>query len=448
MQAKSLTPSSHNLTVYERIAAAAVDSLIATASTSSDVWTRQVVTKTPHAQQAKFIDSPAPRKVIRAGRRGGKTTGIAILALEAFKAGRRVLYATPTADQIGKFWSEVVQALAVPIENKTLYKNETLHIVELPGTEARIRAKTAWNADTLRGDYADLLILDEWQLMDEDAWGVVGAPMLLDNNGDAVFIYTPPSLHSRSASKARDTQHAAKLYKKALADDSGRWEAFHFTSHDNPYISTEALEEITNDMTALAYEQEILAVDKDEAAGSLWRRETLDKYRVSRMGNLARIVVGVDPPGGSTECGIVVCGLGTNGHGYTLDDVSVQASPEAWASAVVKAYHDWEADWIVAETNFGGDMVKNTIRAVPDGKDVRFKPVHASRGKAIRAEPISAHYEQGRVHHVGRFMRLEDEMCMWIPGMGMPSPNRLDALVWALTELMGKEKRAASSRQG
>ena len=103
-------------------------------------------------------------------------------------------------------------------------------MIERPGSDQRIRAKTAWNADTLRGDYADLLILDEWQLMNEEAWEVVGAPMLLDNNGDAVFIYTPPSLHSRSTSKARDPRHAAKLFQRAQADTTGRWEVFHFTS--------------------------------------------------------------------------------------------------------------------------------------------------------------------------------------------------------------------------
>lgn len=405
-------------------------------------------TKIPHPRQREFINSNAKRKVIRAGRRGGKTTGIAIHAIEAFKAGRRVLYATPTAEQIGKFWDEVTQALAAPIADGTLYKNETLHIVEVPGTQTRIRAKTAWNADTLRGDYADLLILDEWQLMSEDAWERVGAPMLLDNNGDAVFIYTPPSLHSKSTTKARDPQHAAKLFKQAQADTSGRWAAFHFSSHDNPHISAEALREITADMTALAYEQEILALDKDEAPGALWTRSTISSTRVQQLPSLARVVVGVDPPGGATECGIVVAGLGTDGDGYVLEDFSLQDSPDKWAAAVVKAYHDWDADWIVVETNFGGDMVRNTIRTVEGGRDVRFKEVRATRGKAVRAEPISAHYEHGRVHHVGAFARLEDELCYWIPGAGMPSPNRLDALVWALTELLLKERRAAISRQG
>ena len=150
---------------------------------------------------------------------------------------------------------------AHPAPLKTFSKNETDHVIERPGTEQSIKAKTAWNADTLRGDYADLLILDEWQLMDETAWEDVGAPMLLDNNGDAVFVYTPPSIRSQVLSRARDPRHGAKMFKKAAADHDlataerrqSRWEAFHFTSKDNPHISKEALQEISGDMTILSY---------------------------------------------------------------------------------------------------------------------------------------------------------------------------------------------------
>src|SRR5512145_61881 len=242
--------------------------------------------RTPHAEQSRFIESPAKRKVIRAGRRGGKTVGAAQLAVEKFLDKRRVLYATPTADQITRFWFEVKRALAEPLDAGVLYKNETEHVIELPGTATRIRAKTAWNADTLRGDYADLLILDEWQLMNEDAWEIVGAPMLLDNNGDAVFIYTPPSIKSASVSKAHDKRHAAKLYQKAAADESGRWQAFHFSSHANPHISETALDEITQDMTALAIRQEIEAEDIEDTPGALWNRDMIERGRVTAAQNV------------------------------------------------------------------------------------------------------------------------------------------------------------------
>jgi hypothetical protein len=394
---------------------------------------RMIHLSRPHEKQAAFIDSTAKRKIIRAGRRSGKTHGVAILSIKRFLAGRRVLYTAPTADQLGRWWALVCRALAEPVSAGIFNKNETEHIIELRGTEQRIRGKTAWNSDTMRGDYADLLILDEWQLTDEAAWEEVGAPMLLDHDGDAVFVYTPPSLHSRSVTKSNDPQHAAKMYKRAAEDKTGRWEAFHFTSMDNPKISKSALDEITHDMTNLAYRQEILAEDIDEAPGALWTRETIDKSRVLKCpDNLYRVVVGVDPSITSTgdEAGIVTAG--TNGEMYILEDNSVQGSPLQWATAAVAAYHRWKADAVIAEANQGGEMVSQTILTVDPTVNVRL--VHASRGKATRAEPIAAIYEQGRAHQVGLFPSMEDEMCLWIPGD--PSPNRMDALVWAATELM------------
>jgi len=388
----------------------------------------------PHKRQAEFIDSAAKRKIIRAGRRGGKTVGAAISDVKSFLAGHRVLYAAPTQDQVERYWVEVCRALAEPIEARVFKKNETLHLIEVQGTEQRIRAKTAWNADTLRGDYADKLTLDEFQLMNEDTWAIVGAPMLLDNNGDAAFIYTPPSLHSRSTSKATDPRHAAKLYSKAQADTSGRWAAFHFTSHDNPYISRAALSEISQDMTHLAIRQEIMAEDIDEAAGALWTREIIERSRVySKVPEFDKVVIGVDPSATSEgdEAGIIAAARKGDQY-YILADFTLQGSPEIWARAAVSAYTVHEANNIVAESNQGGEMVASVIRQVDDGVPVNL--VRASRGKATRAEPVAAVYEQGRVHHVGNFGLLEDEMCLWVPGDR--SPNRMDALVWAMTELL------------
>ena len=394
----------------------------------------------PHDKQRAFIESLAKRKVIRAGRRGGKTVGVGIYAVEKFKIGRRVLYGAPTSEQIGRFWQTITRALAPAIDKKLLYKNETEHIIEWRKTEQRIRAKTCFNADTLRGDYADELILDEYQLMNEDTWGVVGAPMLLDNNGNATFVYTPPSLHSRSASKANDPQHAAKLFKKAAILEKTnplRWATFHFSSMDNPYISQQALSEITGDMSNIAYRMEILAEDIDQAPGALWTRDNIEKNRVTQYPELTKIVVAIDPTtsgdGSGDAAGIIVAGT-SGDHGYILKDETLNGSPLQWAEAAVKAYHDYSANLIVAERNQGGEMVAMTIRQAD--KDVPVKLVHASRGKMVRAEPVSAKYEKDLVHHVGAFPALEDELCLWLPGD--KSPNRLDALVWALSELMGE----------
>jgi hypothetical protein len=418
----------------------------------------QVVLPTPHAKQREFLQSTAKRKIVRAGRRGGKTEGIAIGNVEKFIAGKRVLYAAPTSDQLGRWWSVVSTALAAPIKAGVFKKDETEHSIERVGTEQRIRGKTAWNADSLRGDYADDLTLDEWQLMNEEAWELVGAPMLLDNNGDVTFIYTPPSLHSRSVSKARDPQHAAKMYKKykALMDAGNtRYFATSFTSHDNPYISKVALAEITDDMTALAYRMEIMAEDVDEVPGALWhRRKTLigtkevlglEENRVNKTPQLIRVVVGVDPSGSSDgdACGIIGAGIDAKRWHYTLEDNSVQGSPDTWARAACLTYHKLKADVMAVERNYGGEMAEKVIKDTDP--TVNVKLVNATRGKAIRAEPVSALTERGQDHLVGNFPALEDELCLWVPG-DKRSPNRLDAKVWADTELMGHKVVGAAEQ--
>jgi len=400
----------------------------------------EVILPRPHEKQENFLDSSAKRKIIRAGRRSGKTYGSAIYAVEQFLNGKRILYGAPTQEQVDRFWHVICNALYEPIETGIYYKNETKHIIELHGTEQRIRAKTCWNADTLRGDYADELILDEFQLMNEDTWGLVGAPMLLDNDGNAIFIYTPPSLASRSVTKANDPMHASKLFKKAQTDKSGLWEAFHFTTYDNPFISKEVIDNISNDMSSISFNMEIMAEDIDEAPGALWKRIIIDKYRISEMPELKRIVVGVDPSGTSKstsdEAGIIIAGIDTKEHGYVLEDLTALFTPNQWAYTSVAAYMKWEADRIIGEANYGGDMVETTVRNIL--QEVSYKSVNASRGKYIRAEPIAALYERGKIHHVGKFNKLEDEMCLWIPGD--KSPNRMDALVWCFTELMTKNK--------
>ena len=397
-----------------------------------------VILRKPHRIQNQIRQSKAKRKIIRAGRRGGKTIIAATICVDKFLQGLRPLYAAPTSEQLETFWFEVKKALAEPIEAGIFKKNETEHTIEKVGTKNRIKGKTAWNSDMLRGDYSDYLVLDEFQLMNEDTWEVVGAPMLLDNDGNALFIYTPPSLRSRSVSKARDPLHAAKMFKKAQQDKTGRWAAFHFSSFDNPYISHDALKEITQDMTSIAYQQEILAEDIEEAPGALWTRELINETRVTEHPDLVRIIVGVDPTGSrGNECGIVVAGLGDDGEGYILDDRSLLGSPGEWADEVLNAYNLNNADIIVGETNYGGDMVEATIKQAGNTQNqiYRYKNVHATRGKAVRAEPIVAAYEHGKVHHVGEFPHLENEMVMWIPGESRYSPNRIDALVWAMTEL-------------
>ena len=184
--------------------------------------------------------------------------------------------------------------------------------------------------------------------------------------------------------------------------------------------------------------QELDAELLDELEGALWNRAMLEACRVLAAPELRRVVVAIDPAGGasktSDETGIVAAGRAADGHAYVLSDLSGRFSPDGWARRAVELYRSLRADRIVAEANFGGGMVEATIRAVDP--NVPVKLVHASRGKAVRAEPVVSLYEQRRVHHVGLFAELEDQLCGWDPMESSPSPDRLDALVWAVSDLM------------
>jgi phage terminase large subunit-like protein len=187
--------------------------------------------------------------------------------------------------------------------------------------------------------------------------------------------------------------------------------------------------------------QELEAVLLDDNPGALWSHATVELSRLpvgaSAM-DCQRIVVGIDPAVSVGEdsdlTGIVVCGLDWRGDGVVLEDASGRYLPTEWASRAVGLYRKWNAERVVAEVNNGGAMVEATLRAID--RNVAFKAVHAAKGKYARAEPVSALYEQGRVHHVGLFPELEDEMTGYAPGVSGKSPDRMDALVWALTELM------------
>lgn len=391
-----------------------------------------------HAKQDQIVRSSAKRKIIKAGRRSGKTTLAADMSVEAFLDGKRMLYAVPTGDQLTKWWYEIKTALREAIEAKKVRVSEQQKIIERVGTENRIRGKTAWNAQTLRGDFADFLILDEVQSMTEDTWNEVGAPMLLDNDGDAIFIFTPPSLTSRNRNRGRNKMWVNDFLSKHANDPTGRWEVFSFTSFDNPYISRDALSEISKDMTPLAYRQEIMAEIVRDAPGALWSREVIERNRINKTQAPARddydyVVVAVDPAATAygDETGIVVCAR-KDDQLYVLDDLSLQGTPESWATVVASAYDDYKANFVVAETNQGGEMVTSVLKQAHD--KIPVVTVRASRGKRTRAEPVSVEYAKDRIHHVGYFPDLEDEMCLWLPGDS--SPDHLDAMVWGMTYLM------------
>jgi hypothetical protein len=200
----------------------------------------------------------------------------------------------------------------------------------------------------------------------------------------------------------------------------------------------------------------------DDEEGGLWTRGQILRW-TDEMPPLLRVIVGVDPnvKTGGDEAGVIVCGIARMNnvlHGFVLDDATTAGGPKEWAEAAVSAYHKHSADGIVAEANNGGEMVEMTFRTVTAAPPYKAPPpvkiVHASRGKITRAEPIQKLYADGRIHHVGTFAALENEMCTYRPALGMDSPGRLDAMVWGLTELLlGNEpntiaRQSASRRSG
>ena len=193
--------------------------------------------------------------------------------------------------------------------------------------------------------------------------------------------------------------------------------------------------------------QELYAKILEDVEGALWNAKMIDDLRVKQAPEMKRIIVAIDPTTTSTassdETGLIVVGLGADNHAYVLGDYSGKMSPNTWARKAVQLYHTFKADRIIAEVNNGGEMIGEAVRTVD--RRVPFKEVRASKGKRTRAEPVAALYEQKKVHHVGVMQKLEEQMCSWDPIHSPSSPDRMDALVWGLSELMFTTRRVISA---
>lgn len=224
-----------------------------------------------------------------------------------------------------------------------------------------------------------------------------------------------------------------------LPIEAGSREHVFLNPIDNPYLPQAYLDELAG-LPERQRQRFLEGKYLSEVPGTLWPLDRIERLRAGRVPPLARIVVGVDPSGsdgiGGDNQGIVVAALGDDGHAYVLADLTCRLSPDGWAKVVADAARYFGADRVVAERNYGGAMVEAVLRA--SSPNLPVKLVTASRGKVLRAEPIAALYEQSKVHHVGAFPELEEQMGMMTTTgyQGGGSPDRLDALVWALTELM------------
>jgi phage terminase large subunit-like protein len=362
-----------------------------------------------------------------AGRGFGKTrTAAEWLAWQAItQSGTRWAVVAPTYGDTRDTCIEGESGLLNILNDYGVVENYNRSIGEIVLTNrSRVKAFSADQPDRLRGPQHHGAWCDElaaWR--QPDTWNQLQFGLRLGNAPKTLVTTTPKAMQLvRDLSKRDDGSvhivrgstfdNAANLAASALRELKARYEG-----------------------TRLG-RQELMGELLEDVEGALWTGSMIEEARVDKAPELRRVVVAIDPSGGSAssndEQGIVVAGEGVNGEYYVLADRSVKLSPAGWARVAIDAYREFDADRIVAEKNFGGEMVESTIRQIEYNVPVRM--VSASRGKAQRAEPIAALYEQGRVHHVGVFPQLEEQMATWTPTAGV-SPDRMDALVWALTEL-------------
>ncbi len=312
-------------------------------------------------------------------------------------------------------------------EDRPLYEPSKRTITWPNGSKAQVFS--AEDYDGLRGPQFDAAWCDElakWKHA-EQAWNMLQFALRLGQNPVSVITTTPRPI---------------PLLKKLIAD-AGTVTTRATTYANRNNLAKPFMQAVVDRFQGTRLgRQELNGEMIEDDPNALFKRAQIDNARLKFSPDLSRIVVAVDPPAGfgktSNACGIVCVGLGIDGRAYVLDDASVQgARPAKWAARVVALYHARKADRVVAEINQGGAMVEQVLREVDP--ELSFSAVHATRGKQTRAEPVAALYEQGRVCHIGAFPELEDEMCNAI-GDGIKSPDRLDALVWAITELMLKRK--------
>lgn len=365
--------------------------------------------------------------LLLAGRGFGKTrTGAEWVRAEAESGRRRrIALVGPTLRDVRKTMVEGeagVISISPPWFRPLFVKSE-LRLVWPNGVIADLYS--AERPDRLRGPNHDAAWADElaaWKHL-EETWDNLELTLRAGSDPKRVVTTTPKPRQGLKRLIADPTTLVTRGSTQANADNLAKG---YVTRLERRYAGTRL------------GRQELDAEMLEDAEGALWNLKRLDTLRVAVPPDLKRVVVAIDPAvstgSRSAETGIVVAGLGEDGVGYVLKDLSGRHRPEEWAARAIAAFRAHRADRVVGEVNNGGDLVEATLRAVDP--QIPFRAVSASRGKRVRAEPIAALYEQGRIRHVGALPKLEDQMVSWAPGEDSGSPDRVDALVWALTELM------------
>lgn len=377
--------------------------------------------------------------LVLAGRGFGKTrTGAEAVREEVSlnRSERIGLIAETAADARDVMVAELMRIF--PKSERPVYKSSK-RLVEF-NNGAVAFTYNATEPDQLRGPQHDFLWHDElakWRYARE-TWDQAQFGLRLGQHPRQIVTTTPRPI---------------ELLKSIVAGSEGKVHITRGRTMDNrANLAASFMERIQQRYAGTRLgRQELEAEILGDLPGALWSLSTLDAYRLREAPDMGRIVVAVDPAVTATEDsdehGIVVAGISDDQRGVVLDDASTSGSPMEWAKRAVSLYRSWQADGIVVEVNQGGDMVAHTLRTVDP--NVKIIEVRASRGKHVRAEPIAALYEQGRVAHVGSFPELEAQMTqMTVTGFeGDGSPDRVDALVWALSELFPEMTRSRPKKE-
>ena len=375
--------------------------------------------------------------IVPAGRRFGKTKGGCNATIEWMIEGKKILWGDTISTNIDRYVDRYWKPELIKSNISYDYSGQK-KVMSLNGFEGYIDFRSADRPENWEGFGYDIIILNEAGIILKNEYLFTNAvlPMLMDNPGSKLYaIGTPKGKEKKDGKEHR----FFSMYKRAVTGDP-LYELFQYSSYDNPFLSKDdikALEDEISRMNPAMVRQEIYADFVDGAAGELWDEVLIERQRIKVCPELARITVNIDPAisanATSDETGITVTGKDGSNNKYVLEDCSGTYSPEQWASEALRLVKKWGADCVVAEKNQGGDMVESVLRSM--GVTTRIKLVTATKGKYVRAEPVYAMYEQGKVFHVGYHNKLEAQMCSFTSEL-KNSPDRVDSLVWGLTELM------------
>jgi phage terminase large subunit-like protein len=374
-------------------------------------------------QQLAFIQGQAPYELFLGGIGAGKSFAGAIKALEHIRPGTLGMVTAPSFRMLrDATWRTCLEVWRDRLNLVTaVLRGDELRMELATGAEVIFRS--AEDPEHLRGPNLSWFWVDEGALCKEEVWPILIGRLRQHGRAGRGWVTTTP--------KGANWVH--KVFVDQATEETALYRA---STAANPFLPSSFVQSLESQYTRRLARQELEAEFLTDVPGALWTGAMFEPRLPVQ--DLRRTVVAIDPAvtsgEASDETGIVVAGVGVDGRGYVLADRSCRLSPDGWARRAVAAYHEFSADRIVAEANNGGEMVALTLRTVDPVLPVKI--VHASKAKRARAEPVAALYEQGRVSHVpGDFDALIDQCTTWTPESGQ-SPDRLDALVWALTELM------------